>query len=220
MALITALFSPSWAGMEAVGSFLYMLIIVSCNYEIRLRPAWHTVTVISASVLFFLIYRPVEILYSNYTAYLMFLLIGTMIFTRFVLHGTFLNECGFIVATGFVVVVLKSILIPLASIITGVDVLHSGPWYASLWYLTYYLLLAACGWFLIRFAPSVRLPKRYWLISSLCIFTVTAIATLSGTMFGANDGLMLAFNLVVFWLVSLNYVRPILPSLNCSTMLK
>ncbi|KFI92128.1 signal transduction histidine kinase regulating citrate/malate metabolism [Bifidobacterium saguini DSM 23967] len=205
-AIFDALFAPSWVGVEAACSFLYMLIVASCNYATRLRPVAHAAVVLAASVVFFLMYRPVEMLYGGYTAYVMFLFLGTMLFARLVLRGSFLNECGFVVTTGFAVVMLKSMLLPLTVIVTGVDIADSGTWSAGLWYLMYYALLAACGWFLIRFAPTVRLPRRYWLTFSLCTFTITIIATLSGQIFGSNSEHLLAFNLIVFWLVTLNYI--------------
>lgn len=192
------------AGVEAACSLLYLMIVVSCNFRPRLRPGAHVAVMVAVDLLFFLCYRPIEMRQDNYTLYLVCLLVASLSFAMATTRGDRLALLNFVMICNFVVVVLKSIVIAACGgVLAAID---SPTIRAGLWHGLYYAGLAACGWFLIRFATHARLPRRYWVALLPCTLTVAVFATLSGQPFMHTSTVTYqAFNAASFWLVMLVY---------------
>lgn len=197
--------ADAWpAGVEAACSFLYLMVVVSCEFRPKLKAPLHAAVIAGADLLFFLAYRPVEIQLNNYTAYLIILLVCSLLFATVCLHGDPLNMVNFVVICNFAVVVLKSIVLAACG---GFIARITSPMARSLiWHAIYYVGLAACGWFFIHFATRTRLPRRYWMALAPCTFTVAVLATFSGQSFmQAAAAAYNIFNIATFWLILLLY---------------
>lgn len=197
--------ADAWpAGVEAACSFLYLMIVVSCEFRPKLKAPLHAAVIAGADLLFFLAYRPVEIQLNNYTAYLIVLLVCSLLFSTVCLRGDPLNMVNFVVICNFAVVVLKSIVLAACG---GFIARIASPLVRSLiWHAMYYVGLAACGWFFVHFATHTRLPRRYWIALAPCTFTVAVLATFSGQSFmQAAAAAYNIFNIATFWLILLLY---------------
>ncbi|OZG61749.1 hypothetical protein BLEM_1286 [Bifidobacterium lemurum] len=192
------------AGVEAACSLLYILLVVSFNFPRKLRLPAHMLAVVATTAGFFLVYRPIETTYDNYTVYCLFLAAVSFAFAISTLRGGLLNILHLVVTCTFCVVVLKSILMLPSDGINAVT--RSEPVSSFLWHVLYYLVLAACGWFFTRFATTIHLPRRYWLILSLCTLSVAIIATLSGQpIMRGQAASPVMTDLIMFWLIMLMY---------------
>lgn len=186
------------AGIEAVSSFLYILIVASTIFPIKYSKITHAIIVCLSLIAFFCIYRPVEVHIQSYTLYVFTLLICSFVFAVLTLQAKILNLLNLLVTCIFAIVVLKTIILMVFTSLIHVSVWS--PQFEVQWHFVYYFLLALCGFFFVRFSTKTELPRRYHGAFLLCTFTAVVFVTLSKSNYIARPLIVLEF-----WTILLIY---------------
>lgn len=149
-------------GSEGIVTYFFIIATISLTYSEEMTPHKRWLSLLSSTLLFGLIFKPVEILYNNYYFYLIFTTICALLYALIFLKEQFLIVSAMIAYLMYEVVMCKSALSCIFNIITT-DFTDRQLNFLLTIFLFCTFVLFSMFFQKHKINAEVNLPIRYWI---------------------------------------------------------
>ncbi len=149
-------------GSEGIVTYFFIIATVSCTYSEEMKKKKRYLTLFVSTLLFGLIFKPIEIVYSSYYFYLIFTTFCALLYSFLFLRSQFLVASAMVAYLMYEVILSKSALSCILNIVNG------NPESKTYQFLLVFFLFLCFFLFSIFFQKhkinsKTKLPLQYWI---------------------------------------------------------
>ncbi len=158
---------------EGIVTYFFIVATVSCTYSEEMEKKQRWITLFVSTLLFGLIFKPIEIVYNSYYFYVIFTTICALLYSLLFLRRQFLVSSAMIAYLMYEVIMTKSALSCILNIING------RPDSKTYQFFLVFLLFLCFFFFSIFFQrhkinSKAKLPLQYWITFFIAPFLIIA----------------------------------------------
>ncbi len=158
---------------EGIVTYFFIVATVSCTYSEEMEKKQRWITLFVSTLLFGLIFKPIEIVYNSYYFYVIFTTICALLYSLLFLRRQFLVSSAMIAYLMYEVIMAKSALSCILNIVNG------KPDSKAYQFFLVFLLFLCFFFFSIFFQKhkinsKAKLPLQYWITFFIAPFLIIA----------------------------------------------
>lgn len=149
-------------GSEGIVTYFFIIATVSCTYSEEMKKKKRYLTLFVSTLLFGLIFKPIEIVYSSYYFYLIFTTFCALLYSFLFLRNQFLVASAMVAYLMYEVILTKSALSCILNLVTG-----NSDSKKHQFFLVFFLFLCFFLFSIFfqkhKINSRTKLPLQYWI---------------------------------------------------------